>query len=190
MRAAGTARGPERSGVLRAVALGCAGALLATTVVGLGGCARGTVESQVVRDQQPAEEESLTPQERGQVRREALDVARTAWAAFEANDTDAMRSVCATDLVDGFVTLYEEYEAEGRSRVRSYDVTFFDVTSMTPSADRITATVRFIDGSYYIEADGTRTEPAGAERSAELVLMLEDDRFLVVRIIASPEVLR
>lgn len=182
---------PSRPNVpARHIALAAAMLLAATAPLLVGGCAGQNVRSEIVRDSTPAEDAALTPHERGEKRREALRVARAGWEAFETNDLDAMRSVFATDFVETYTELYADYEAEGRSRVRSYDVTFFDITSMTSSADRVSATIRFVDDSYYIEADGSQTEPAGAERSAEMVLAPEADSFIIVRIIASSEFLR
>lgn len=167
-----------RAGALAASTLLVASVLLAT------GCGNQDT-TRIVRDPEILSEDAtstpLSPLERGELRREALRVAKEGWAAFEANDTEAMSDYFAESIVEGFVDRYARYAGQGRERHREYEILFFDVTKMSDDGRDATVSVTLIDNSYFVEANGTRTEPYGMERTVQLMLVSDDGESFVIR---------
>jgi hypothetical protein len=168
----------QRAGALAASTLLLTSMLLAT------GCGSQDT-TRIVRDPDILSEDAtstpLTALERGELRREALRVAKDGWAAFEANDTEAMSAYFADSIVEGFADRYAEYAGQGRERHREYEILFFDVTKMSDDGRDATVSVTLIDNSYFVEANGTRTEPYGKERTAQLMLISDDGESFVIR---------
>lgn len=158
--------------IVRALSLGITvSSVLFAAVLLTSGC---TPSPSTTVDRTPESEEVvLTPQQRGESRREALQAARAGWDAFETNDAEGVREHFEPSLADAFVERIEGYATEGRQRQREYEVNYFDVTKLSADGNVATVSIRVIDNAYFIEPDGTRTEPYGEERGVELTLTRE-----------------
>lgn len=160
-------------------ALFCVSAILL-----IGGCSSGG-STVIIRDLEPEGPPGLTARERGELRREALEVARSGWDAFAANDTETMASSFTTSMVEPYIEKYAGYAAEGRERHREYEIVFMDVTKMSADGAEVTVTINAADTSYFIEPDGTRTETADPERAIQMTLVRgEDGTYRITRMLA------
>ncbi len=173
----------RRSAALSAVT----GTLIMT--LALSGCASRGGTTTVNREPEPVEQ-SLTALERGELRREALRFAREGWAAFEADDPVAMRELFAENIADSYDKLRARYASEGRERHREFEILYSDVLELSSTGDKATVKIDVIDNSYFIEPDGTRTQPDGAERGIEIRLeRAADGEYRIAQMISASKVL-
>ena len=132
----------------------------------------------------------MSARERGTLRTEVLKVANAGWEAFAATDTDAMREYFSPEMVDEYVERYADYAEQGRERHRDYDVTFFDVTSMSSDGGEVGILIELADNSYFVEPDGSKTDPSGMPRTVTLDLArAEDGTYRITKIVAPQEFL-
>jgi hypothetical protein len=156
-----------------------------STILLIAGCSSGG-STVIIRDPEPEGPPGLTARERGELRREALQVARSGWEAFAANDTEAMASSFTTSMVEPYIEKYAGYSAEGRERHREYEIVFMDVTKMSTDGGEVTVTINAADTSYFIEPDGSRTETADPARAVQMTLVrVEDGTYLITRMLAA-----
>ena len=146
--------------------------VLSTTA--LPGCSRGTGTTVDVDAGSEEDTSTLTPLERGEARRAALDVTRAWIEAWMESDADAMRSVAATTVVEPFEEAWEGY------------------IDMTRDGSQALVTYRYNDDSYVANASGTKVKslPAFTEKEIQLTLDYVDGEWLIIRIIAAEDAYR
>jgi hypothetical protein len=133
----------------------------------------------------PSDEERISALERGELRRDALEVARAGMAAFDAADHDEMAQYFGDDFVATDAERFAAYAREGRDRHRDHEVTYADVMEMSADGTTVTVSVRTIDHSYFVEADGSQTQSSDEEVRFELRLTMQDGgTYLITNVIA------
>jgi predicted lipid-binding transport protein (Tim44 family) len=163
-------------------------ALLVLVAALAGGCARSSSQTNVVPVSSEESTETVTPLERGELRREALRAVDDAMDAWMSNDLDAMRGLFADEQYEYFVEQNDAYLDEGKVRIRSHEATWSDVVEMTADGNEVSVKYRYTDMSYFEDADGNKlSEPAGDETEMTIVLVRFHDRWVVARIIAGAE---
>jgi len=177
------------SGAARALTVA---ALITCSLAGgfaLTGCS-GTPTTVISRPES-ANDGGLSAIERGAARRDALQTAKDGLAAFDAVDHELMRSYFEDSFVDADVQRIAGYTKEGRTRHRDREITYVDATEMSKDGGSVTVSVRAVDNSYFVEADGSKTKPSGEEINFELRLTRqEDDSYRIVQIIGGSEASR
>lgn len=166
--------------------------ITSAVLTGPAGCGSGSQPTTVVKKNVSTEATStLTPAQRGEIRREALAVAQDAWTAWETDDIDAMRSLFPEDFVDQRIAQRDAYEAEGRVLHRVYNVETFDVTEINSDGSEASAAIAFTDESYF-EEQGTRrpTHAEGRKTATLYVHKQEDESWLVTRFLIDSSVLQ
>jgi hypothetical protein len=156
----------------------------------LAGCGPGPRQTTVVSNGQASSDatDTLTPLQRGEVRREVLEVARRALDAWRDNDLEVMRELYADQQYEHFASLDETYRAEGKTRVRDHETLFFDVIELNSTGTEASVNYRFKDNSYFTSTDGTRlTQPAGDEAEMRFGLVQFEGKWIIIRLIAGPE---
>jgi hypothetical protein len=167
----------------QAVALGVAGILVLVPPLstGCGGQSDASQAQVIVTSSSvptPSEEatRTLTPLERGKVRREALAVAEAGLAAWLADDLAAMEEYFTEDNVDYFRGLHDQYAAEGKVRVREHSATALDITGLSEDGTEATADYYLTDDSYFADAQGRAlTEPTHADATFSFTLVRTDE---------------
>ena len=164
--------------------------VLSTTA--LPGCSRGTGTTVDVDAGSEEDTSTLTPLERGEARRAALDVTRAWIEAWMESDADAMRSVAATTVVEPFEEAWEGYADKGQHIQHVREQTYLDVIDMTRDGSQALVTYRYNDDSYVANASGTKVKslPAFTEKEIQLTLDYVDGEWLIIRIIAAEDAYR
>jgi len=133
---------------------------------------------------------TLTPIEKGKLRREILDTAREALGVWMLNDLERMGDFFA----EGYVTYYKDqqkkYDQEGVVRVREHESLLFDVVDLTPDGTQAIVKYRFVDRSRFTDRAGrvVRANPV-KETEMQLTMTRKGDAWIVERIIAAERVL-
>lgn len=171
------------------VALAVLAALAAGVALGVTACSRDARQTEVIGEQtQPG---SITPLQRGEVRRVALDAARTGMAAWLRNDLAAMRSSFATEQVGFYRQLDVRNRAAGRKRVRVHLNESFEVIDMSSDGREVLVTYAFKDGSYDASLGGARlSAPPNRDTEMQLTLDKVEDRWLIMRMVAGDQELK
>jgi ketosteroid isomerase-like protein len=159
----------------------------------LTGCSRG---STLVVDLDGASDEetaTLTPLERGELRREVLTAARTWVEAWRSSDADAMRTYATDDVVDLFSSVWDEYATRGQRVEHVHTERFLDVMDLSSDGTQALVTYRYDDDSYVVDAAGATVEtlPALSGKEMQLTLQVDDGgTWRVVRLIAAADAYR
>jgi hypothetical protein len=136
-----------------------------------------------------ADDDALTPLERGALRREVLDEARAALSAWIDGDTEALKKHFADDLVEDFVAAQTSLDAEGKKRVRDHEQVFLDMTDLNQTGTQAIVEYRFNDGSYVADASGKRlTDPTGDEETVQLTWEKSGEGWRIIRVIGAPNI--
>jgi ketosteroid isomerase-like protein len=166
-------------------------ASLAVAGSGPVGCAPRLTEQTSVVNTESNNTLGLSPLQRGQLRVETLEAAKAGWDAWRNQDVAGMRKYFAADLVKKYVDILDGIKAQGRKRVREFNVTSFDVTEMNNEGTQVIADVKFSDRSYYIQKSGAKTTPSNKKSAAQLTLEKQPDgSWMIVRLFAEADILK
>jgi len=166
--------------------------VLAASLLGTTACSQPAAPTITQPGAESAEDSStLTPLERGQVRTAILADVRSAIAAWQDSDADTLGEYFASDLADQFEATWDEYAAQDEEIAHVHDVEYLDVTDLNKDGSQALVTYRYDDTSYVVDAGGQRVEDLPVLSGNEIQLTMEKspdgERWMVVRMIASPE---
>lgn len=167
--------------------------LLAGSLVLLSGCSRGS--NTVVDPTGGAKEDTstLTPLERGKVRREILHEVDRWIAGWMASDADAMSEVATETVVAEFEKVWDGYAKKGQRVEHVHTRKYLDVIDLARDGHQALVTYRYDDASYVVDASGRRVETLPPFTDKEIQLTVdrqEDGSWLIVRIIAAENAYR
>lgn len=163
--------------------------VLGTTALTATGC--DSEPAATVTQVNPNAEEgtsTLTPLERGALRREILDTVQTGIDAWIAGDTDGMRVVFNDDVMTAYERAWEDYEARGLTVSHVHEMQYYDVVDLNKSGTQALVKYRYADTSYLANASGERVEDLEVLDENEIqftVEQQEDGSWMAVRIIGS-----
>jgi hypothetical protein len=160
-------------------------------LVPMAGCSRDPYQT-TVRKVPPVESTStITPIERGKIRREALASVRQGVAAWLADDGEAMKRYFSQEQVEYYAKLREESKRENRYRIRKHSDGKMDVIDMSPDGTEVSVTYAFVNDSYWADSKGRVLEkPTHKESQIQIGAKRIDGRWLIVRMIGVPETIR
>lgn len=180
--------------MIRRIPIASAVALSALLMAGVTATGCDTSDRTAVVRQPTSEETSgtLTPVERGKVRREALDSVRAAIEAWKASDTEAMRVYLADDLVQKFEATWAPYEAKGQHIEHVHDLDYLDMIDLNQSGTQALVTYRYDDLSYVADESGAKVEdlPPFELKEIQFTLEPEDGEWKIIRAIAGEDAFR
>ncbi|MHB9148473.1 MAG: hypothetical protein ACYC33_00060 [Thermoleophilia bacterium] len=161
-------------------------------VTGCGGGADASqtrVETAVTQD---ATKTTVSPLERGKIRREVLRVAEEGMAAWLTDDLDAASEYWSKDNVDRFREQDESYAEEGKRRVREHSSVTMDAVDMSSIGDQAIVEYNFTDDSHFVDSAGKQIgEPTHKETLFQLTLQIEDEGvWRIERVIGASESLQ
>lgn len=161
-------------------------AVLAGSV--LAGC-KASPRQAIVTKAEPVESTStITPLQRGEIRREALRSAEKALDAWFANDLEAMRPYFSDQQYERFVKNDAEYRKEGKVRVRKHERLSFDANDMSGSGNEVSIRYVFTDKSYFKSTSGKQlSQPKNDEAEIQIGMSKVGDQWVVIRMITNPE---
>jgi hypothetical protein len=162
---------------------------LALTALPLTGCARNPRQTAVIV-QKGSDEASgtITPLERGKLRREALRAAEAGLAAWIAKDDKAMKKYFAAEQVEYYGKKVKSNLADGRVRIRAHKDATMEVVDMSKSGREVLIDYQFTDMSRFEDPDGNViVKPTGKDKTVQLTLDQEDDGWIIVRMIGGSE---
>ena len=156
--------------------------LLTVALLGASGCGDSASQAEVVVSPPSTSSEatgtadaSLTPLERGRLRREVLAEARAALDAWRTADMDAMKKYFSPDLVKKVQELEATDQAQGKRHVRAHEELFLDVIEMNQDGSQASVEYRFNDNSYDVNLAGARlSEPTGEEGTFQMTWQQTD----------------
>lgn len=166
--------------------------LAASLMLGAATLATGcqSTERPKIERAEPADKPGLTALERGEVRREILDDVKAGWAAFEADDAEGIRHYFVASMADSFDEKRKKYADAGRTRHRAFKINFMDVTELSADGSSATVNAEIVINSYFIEPDGTKTEPYGKETNVRINVVRDGDGYKIRRVLANADLLR
>ena len=171
-------------------ALALVGALLSGASA-VSGCAPRLQDSTNVVSTESNNVVGLTPLQRGQLRVITLEAAKAGWDAWQHQDVPGMRKYFVASLVQKYTDILDGIKAQGRTRVRAFDVQSFDVTEMNNEGTQVIADVKFHDESYYIEKSGAKTKPSDKKSAAQITMEKQaDGSWKIVRMYAEADILK
>jgi type IV pilus biogenesis protein CpaD/CtpE len=166
--------------------------LLAFALVGgaVTGCAQD--RSPVIETVEPTEEttSSLTPLERGKLRREVLDEVRAFIESWKASDADAVEAALPEAFAKKFTDVWDEYAQDGLKVRHVHDVTVLDVTEFNRAATQASVSYAYVDNSYLVDADGDKVlglPPVDASLTITLEREEGSDEWKIVRMFVKEE---
>lgn len=174
----------------RPLVAGLALATVATLLLPLAGCAADPQQVQMVSGN--AVRTGLSPLERGEVRRTALDTAKKGMDAWLAGDTAAMKKYWEASYVTFYEKQAADYRAEGKVKVRRLeDVSTYDVTDMNDTGTEVIVDIYFADGGYYTDLKGKATsKPSMRQTQIQLTLDKAKGSWTITRMIAGNEIVQ
>lgn len=149
--------------------------LSVTLVAGSAGCARD--DGPVIEKPQAHAEESsqtITPLERGKLRRAVLDEVRAFVAAWKASDRDALEAALPADVASQFTSVWSEYADEGLAVRHVHTLKNLDVTELNADATQATVSYAYTDRSYLVDSSGKKVRALEPFESS-LTLTVERD---------------
>jgi len=167
--------------------------LVATALVlGIGGCSPAPDTRVTVNSGSEETTDSITPLERGVVRREALAVTRTALKAWTSSDKAAMKKSFSESIMASFEKNWKAWEADGLSVKHVHEEVYLDVIDMSKDGTEALVTYRYNDTSYLVDASGKKVEalPAFKDKEIQFTLQVEDETWKIVRAIAGENAYR
>lgn len=151
---------------------GCVASPRQTTVVETDGASADTTAS-------------LTPLERGAIRRDALRAVEDAVDAWLDHDMARMRKLYSEQQYESFEKKAEEQREQGKVRVREHERLFFDVNDMNETGTEVSVRYVFKDKSYFESASGEQlTKPDNDESEFQIGAAKVNGQWVVIRIIA------
>lgn len=139
------------------------------------------------------ETDTLTPLERGKVRREVLDAARAWQETWLAGDLDAMSRYAGDEVLTSFRDAWDPYEARGHRVEHEHEIVYLDVVDMNTAGTQALVTYRYDDTSYVVDSAGRTVEtlPPFDDKEIQLTLDLQEDgSWMIVRIVAGQDAYR
>jgi hypothetical protein len=179
--------------VRRRVMFGLLAGMLALTMIALAGCDTGDSTTIVLDATEDADETgTLTPLERGEVRRQALRDIEVAVEAWVSGDRERMADHFSDEMLARFTDQWDELAEQGHSIRHVHDVMILDVTEMNATGTQVLAKYKFRDESVVVDESGRTVEgPLNAEADAQLTAERTDDgSWIIVRIIGPVESVR
>lgn len=172
----------------RRAVLACALAMLLLS----SGCAPDPYQTTVRKVPPEAEAtSSITPLERGKLRREALEAVREGMAAWLADDLEAMKRYFSDEQVAYYQDLREESERTGRFRIRRHSDVKMDVVEMSEDGSEVSVTYAFVNDSYWADRSGRMLDkPTRKQSQIQIGAKKIDGRWVIVRMIGVPETIR
>jgi predicted lipid-binding transport protein (Tim44 family) len=178
----------------RRVMLSLLAGTLALTMIALVGCDTGDSTTIVLDATEDADETTgtLTPLERGQVRRQALRDIEAAVEAWVSGDRESMADHFSDEMLARFTDQWDELAEQGHSIRHVHEVMVLDVTEMNATGTQVLAKYKFLDESVVVDESGRTIEgPVNAEADAQLTAERADDgSWVIVRIIGPVESVR
>jgi hypothetical protein len=163
-----------------------AAVLLLPMTLGLIGC--GSKDTTTIITDVPSSTEetaTLTPLERGQLRREALRDIELAVDAWVAGDRERMAEHYAEEMLTRFTDQWDELAARAQTMKHVHRVDSLDVIDMNSSGTQVLATYKFFDESVAVDESGRAVEePVNADADVQFTVERNDDgSWTIVRII-------
>lgn len=157
-------------------------------------CSAGARQTTVIPEERVSKVAtgSLTPIERGKLRREVLKVAREAMDAFLADDPVRIEKYFHEEYVDYWAKQRAENAAKGQVWVRKHRPEEIDVTTIDERGDSALVEYFFSNDSYYADKAGKpKTAPVGDDDvMVQLTLEKSKDGWTVRRMIGNEEATR
>lgn len=163
--------------------------VLMTGALALTGCT--TTNAPTVTQVDPASIEgtaTLTPLEKGQVRREVLESMQAGIDAWIAGDPEGMRVYFGDAVMSPFEKAWEEPSAKGLVVVHEHEPLYFDMIDLNKPATQALVTYRYNDTSYLANENGTKVEDLESLEENEIQFTVEkqdDGTWKAVRIIGA-----
>ncbi len=127
---------------------------------------------------------TITPIERGKIRREVERVVKDGMAAWLENDLGLMPRYFSEENVEQFKKQAATYGDEGRVRVRSHSEVRISVTEIASSGKQALVEYNFTDDSYFSDLGGKNlSEPKRRETVFQLTLEYTTGGWRIIRII-------
>ena len=169
-----------------------AAALAAALIVGGVGCTPAPTTRVTIENESAPATGTLTAIQRGQIRRDALAVARTGINAWLASDADGMSKVFDKSIMDSFDKNWATWAKRGLSVKHVHESVYMDMIDLNEDCTQALVTYRYNDTSYLVNSAGKKAEslPAFKEKEIQFTLELADGKWKVVRAIAGPEAYR
>lgn len=162
-------------------------ALLALSAAPLSGCGSDPdpYQARVITSVTSSDQSgSLTPLERGKIRREVERVAGEGLAAWLEADVAAMSLYFTEDYVAGFEEREAGYAAAGKKRMRVHSEVSSGMTELGTTGEQALVDYNFTDDSYFADLQGKQlTEPERKETVFQLTLEKTDEGWRIIRII-------
>lgn len=170
----------------------CTLGVLLSLAVSVTACDEGGRTTVVTRSSQEETTGTLTPVERGRIRREALDVVRAAIAAWQDSDLESMKEYFAPELVAKFEKAWEPYRAKNQHVVHVHEVDYLDMIEMNNAGTQALVTYRYNDDSYVADAAGNKIEdlPPFELKELQFTLQLENGQWKIIRSIGGEDAYR
>lgn len=161
--------------------------------MGVGGCRSAPTTTVVIPGQSTVDDTAtLTPLERGELRRLILSDIEEAIKAWTSGDVDAVESSFSPAWTAEFVERWDGYAAEGQQLVHDHELIALDVVEMDESGRQALAAYEFVDHSYVVDESGAVVEPP-SDFPANVQITAEPDdtgTWRIVRMIGDASVLR
>lgn len=161
--------------------------VLGAGAISLTGC--DSPNSATVTQVNPNSEDTtatLTPLERGELRRDILDTVQAGIDGWTAADPDTMRLYFNDTVMTPFERAWEEFDARGLSVVHEHEPVYFDATEINKAGTQALVKYRYNDTSYLVDSSGSRAEDLEPLDENEIQFTLEkqeDGSWLAVRVI-------
>lgn len=163
--------------------------VLGATAVFVTGCS--TPESATVTQVDPSSEDTsatMTPLERGELRREVLESIQAGIDGWIASDAETMRLHFNDTVMTPFERQWEEFDAQGLTVVHVHEPVYYDVIEFNKAGTQALVKYRYNDTSYLNDSSGARAmdlEPLDENEIQFTVERQEDGSWLAVRVIGA-----
>lgn len=179
--------------MIRRATLPLAAAVLGTTLLTSGCVEQPAARVETIPQVSKETTGSLTPIERGRIRREALDSVRELVKAWDAGDKDTMKAKLPASVYKRFEDRWKEY-GDGTKVQGVRDVRYLDVTEMNKAGTQATVAYKFHDGSKLVNASGKTVGDLPAIKNVECSITLErkegTDEWKIIRMFMKDEAYR
>lgn len=178
--------------MVRAIRVAAALCFFCALIVPTAGCSRDPYQTTVKKVSFVEESTStITPIERGKIRREALASVRRGVAAWLADDAEAMRQYFSEEQLEYYAKLRDESKRTGRYRIRKHSEGMMDVIDMSPDGTEVSVTYAFVNDSYWADSKGRVLEkPTHKKSQIQIGAKKIDGKWIIVRMIGVPETIR
>lgn len=165
-----------------AVALVAAGASLA-------GCRSNPRQTRViVSDVSEEDTSTITPLQRGKIRRQALDQIQEGLDSWIAGDLAAMKKHFSDGQMEFYREAAEERAQRGLERVRRHAQPKLELTEMTSNGKEVIATYVFVNKAFTRDRNGEITsKPANKAAEIQISAVEVDGTWIIVRMIGGTD---